>query len=194
MLLITILGCSTTSIPNPLKSLTSSTFILTVETPDCSRATCRVENEAGIFFLNTPSTITITKSNSPLDVTCYVEELLPNDVLLPETITAINNQSYVKHPFVCPLTEVEEYVKDQMSQNYQESILEEESNVVLEETPSDPEVVDALQEDITEPEPQILTAAQTNAIAQLDELLAKKMISQIVYDQEKAIVLEGNST
>ena len=181
-------SCSTTSIPNPLAALKSSTSILTVETPNCSRATCRVENDAGIFFLDTSSTITITKSKSPLEVTCYVEELLPNDVLLPETIVADQNQAYVNHPFECPLTETELYVKDQIEQNYQESILEEDSLPSTIETPA---VAEFEIEELI-PEAPILTAAQDNAIAQLDQLLAKKMISQDTYDQEKAIVLEGS--
>lgn len=178
-------NCSTTSIPNPLNALKSSTSILTVETPNCSRATCRVKNDAGIFFLTTPNTITIARSNSGLEVTCYVEELLPEDILSPETIFADENETYINHPFSCPLTETELYVKDQLEQNYQESILEEE----IEELP---EVIELPAEDL-EPKEPVLTPAQINAIAQLDQLLAKKMISQETYEQEKTILLSEDN-
>ena len=181
IIFILVSSCSTVSIPNPLGSLKSSTSILTVETPECSRATCRVKNDAGIFFLTTPNTITITKSKSPLEITCYVEELLPDDILSPETIKAEPNQSYVNHPFACPLTETELYVKDQLEQNYQESILEEEADVT-------PVIVETPAEEL-EPQEPILTDAQITGLAQLDKLLAKKMISQETYDQEKTILL-----
>lgn len=184
ILLILVSNCSTASIPNPLDALKSSTSILTVETPDCSRATCRVKNDAGIFFLTTPNTITIARSNSTLEITCYVEELMPDDILSPETIFAEKNETYINHPFSCPLTETELYVKDQLEQNYQESILDDEvelTPLVIEEPPEDPE-----------PAEPVLTPAQINAIAQLDQLLAKKMIPQETYDQEKAILLRGD--
>lgn len=184
-ILILVSNCSTTSIPNPLDALKSSTSILTVETPNCSRATCRVKNDAGIFFLTTPNTITIARSNSDLEVTCYVEELLPEDILSPETIFADENETYINHPFSCPLTETELFVKDQLEQNYQESILEEE----IEELP---EEIELPAEDL-EPKEPVLTPAQINAIAQLDQLLAKKMISQETYEQEKTILLSEDN-
>jgi deoxyribodipyrimidine photolyase len=144
-----------------------------------------VKNDAGIFFLTTPNTITIARSNSDLEVTCYVEELLPEDILSPETIFADENETYINHPFSCPLTETELFVKDQLEQNYQESILEEE----IEELP---EEIELPAEDL-EPKEPVLTPAQINAIAQLDQLLAKKMISQETYEQEKTILLSEDN-
>ena len=75
LLAFLITSCaSVPSIPNPIG--TKNTF-LTVETPGCSRAVCKIENKEGdIYFLNTPDTINISKSRSDFQVTCFIEEVM----------------------------------------------------------------------------------------------------------------------
>ena len=51
-----------------------------------------------------------------------------------------------------------------------------------------PVIVETPAEEL-EPQEPILTDAQITGLAKLDKLLAKKMISQETYDQEKTILL-----
>jgi TonB family protein len=46
--------------------------IVTVDTPYCPGATCRLTNSDGTYFITkTPGTVSINKARSALDVTCY---------------------------------------------------------------------------------------------------------------------------
>jgi len=52
--------------------VTGSNQVITIETPNCPGATCRLTNNDGTYFINsTPSTISINKSRSDLMVSCY---------------------------------------------------------------------------------------------------------------------------
>jgi len=47
--------------------------VISVETPNCPNATCRISNNEGTYYVNrTPGTITINKSGSNLNVVCGI--------------------------------------------------------------------------------------------------------------------------
>ena len=57
----------------------SELSIVTIETPLCSRAVCKISNNDGdTYFMDTPRTINIRSSESDFEVTCFVEEVKVN--------------------------------------------------------------------------------------------------------------------
>jgi|TARA_B110000196_G_C20870829_1_gene531965 hypothetical protein len=48
--------------------------VITIDTPNCPGATCRLTNNDGTYFINkTPGTVSINKSGSALSVSCFKE-------------------------------------------------------------------------------------------------------------------------
>ena len=183
LLAFLITSCaSVPSIPNPIGA--KNTF-LTVETPGCSRAVCKIENKEGdIYFLNTPDTINISKSRSDFQVTCFIEEVIKIDTVLPLTTSLSKDSTYLNHPFECALTDSELFVKNKLEESYVESqdeVMADSTNEVdikLEITN------ETMSDEINSEDDIVLTDIQLKAISQLDELLKNRLISEEIYNKE----------
>jgi hypothetical protein len=99
--------------------------VVTVDTPNCPGATCRLSNNDGTYFINkTPGTVTINKSGSALTVSCYkgdtasasmstesnVENMAWGNILIGGIIgggvdmatgAAYNYPNFIEHPLDC---------------------------------------------------------------------------------------------
>lgn len=63
------------SFSNCASIVSDSTQIVTVETPNCKGAKCRMTNSEGIFYIqNTPGSTAIQKAYGDLTVTCEKDE------------------------------------------------------------------------------------------------------------------------
>tara|TARA_B100001057_G_scaffold320093_1_gene320316 strand:+ start:3679 stop:4179 length:501 start_codon:yes stop_codon:yes gene_type:complete len=99
--------------------------VVTIDTPNCPGATCRLSNNDGTYFINnTPGTVTINKSGSALTVSCYkgdeasasmsaesnVENMAWGNILIGGIIgggvdmatgAAYNYPNFIEHPLDC---------------------------------------------------------------------------------------------
>ena len=99
--------------------------VITVDTPNCPGATCRLTNNDGTYFVNnTPGTVTINKSGSDLNISCYkegnvssaintesnVENMAWGNILIGGIIgggvdmatgAAYNYPNFIEHPLDC---------------------------------------------------------------------------------------------
>tara|TARA_A100001011_G_C14310669_1_gene845412 strand:- start:884 stop:1471 length:588 start_codon:yes stop_codon:yes gene_type:complete len=188
IILITISSCS--SISNINESIANlgepKTKFITIDTPNCSRATCKLENEEGaVYFLETPNTLNIPQTKSDFSVTCFVEEVQEMDTVNPLTISLDRNLSYLNHPFECPLTEKEVIVMNKLEESYSVS-LEPQEDSLADSNNDDEMFLQDIEEEI-EKEP-VLSDAQLSAIIQIEELYRNRLISEEVYTKElKAI-------
>tara|TARA_B100001057_G_scaffold476333_1_gene544189 strand:+ start:891 stop:1478 length:588 start_codon:yes stop_codon:yes gene_type:complete len=188
IILITISSCS--SISNINESIANlgepKTKFITIDTPNCSRATCKLENEEGaVYFLETPNTLNIPQTKSDFSVTCFVEEVQEMDTVNPLTISLDRNLSYLNHPFECPLTEKEVIVMNKLEESYSVSLEPQEDS--LADNNNDDEMLLQDSEEEIEKEP-VLSDAQLSAIIQIEELYKNRLISEEVYTKElKAI-------
>ena len=73
-------------------SLTQGTNqIITVDTPNCPGAQCKLTNNDGTYFINeTPGTVTINKSRSQLSVECYKGE----DKSITSSSSSVENMAW----------------------------------------------------------------------------------------------------
>lgn len=174
--------------------------IVTIETPLCSRAVCKISNIDGdTYFMNTPSSINIRSSESDFEVTCFVEEVKEYDNVLPMTMWLSADANYLKHDFACPLTDEEVIVKTKLEstpqlQDTELPIPSQEQKSVQEdkiEEVSKPEA-DASKPKTSDEAKVVnerpLTENQIKAIEQLKDLYDKKLISKDVYDIEIAAI------
>ncbi len=177
---------------------------LTIETPACSRAVCKIANTSGdVYFMNTPNTINIKPSYQDFEVTCFVEEVKEYDDVLPMTMWLFAGNNYLKHDFACPLTDEEVIVKTKLENSPpQDSTLPQEPTslkvendaannpVNAEELPAINIADSATQENETisqtneQSSEANLSETQINAIAQLTELYERKMISEEIFNKE----------
>ena len=118
LLLLTILFVNCASITQ------GNNQIITIDTPNCPGATCRLTNNDGTYFVNkTPGTVSINKSRSALNVTCYkgderssfgtdsnLENMAWGNILIGGIIgagvdmatgAAYKYPTFVTHPLVC---------------------------------------------------------------------------------------------
>ena len=197
ILLVGTYSCSTVQTFKPFADNDSKEpelSIVTIETPLCSRAVCKISNIDGdTYFMNTPSSINIRSSESDFEVTCFVEEVKEYDNILPMTMWLSADANYLKHDFACPLTDEEVIVKTKLestpqSQDTELPIPSQEQKSVQEdkiEQVSKPEA-DASKPKTSDEKP--LTESQIKAIEQLKDLYDKKLISKDVYDIEIAAI------
>lgn len=99
--------------------------VITIDTPNCPGATCRLTNNDGTYFINkTPGTVSINKSGSALTVSCYkgekagssvsteskVENMAWGNILIGGIIgtgvdmatgAAYNYPNFLEHPLDC---------------------------------------------------------------------------------------------
>lgn len=99
--------------------------VITIDTPNCPGATCRLVNNDGTYFINkTPGTVSINKSGSALTVSCYkgeeasssmsaeskVENMAWGNILIGGIIgggvdmytgSAYNYPNFIEHPLDC---------------------------------------------------------------------------------------------
>ena len=99
--------------------------VVTVDTPNCPGAICRLSNNDGTYFINrTPGTVSINKSGSDLTVSCYkgdeasasmstgsnVENMAWGNILIGGIIgggvdmatgAAYNYPNFIEHPLDC---------------------------------------------------------------------------------------------
>lgn len=194
-ILIIISSCS--SISNINESIASigepKTKFITIDTPGCSRATCKLENDEGaVYFLETPNTINIPQTKSDFLVTCFVEEVQEMDTVIPLTIALDRESAYLNHPFECPLTEKEVIVMNKLEESYSVSLEPEDNTIaegdqLIEEAEN---IENSSSQDMTEKieEEKPLSDAQLAAIKQIEELYNNRLISEEVYSKEiKAI-------
>ena len=193
LLVALITGCSSVpSIPSPIGN--KNTF-LTIETPGCSRAVCKIENDEGdIYFLNTPDTINISKSRSDFQVTCFIEEVKEIDTVLPLTTSLSKDSTYLNHPFECALTDSELFVKNKLEESYVES----QEEIIVDsgdETPTNQESTKEITtEEINGENAEVeLTDTQQQAIYQLDELFKNRLITEETYNKEIEAIKNQNS-
>jgi len=67
--------------------------VITIETPNCPGATCRLTNNDGTYYINkTPGTITINKSRSELMVSCYIDS--PSNAKLTSSSSKVENMTF----------------------------------------------------------------------------------------------------
>lgn len=190
-ILIIISSCS--SISNINESIASlgepKIKFITIDTPGCSRATCKLENEEGaVYFLETPSTINIPQTKSNFSVTCFVEEVQEMDIVNPLTVSIDKDRSYLNHPFECPLTEKEVIVMNKLEESYSVSLEPDENNIiegdqVIEEEESYANISSEDTADKIEKE-ETLSDAQIMAIRQIEDLYNNRLISEEVYSKE----------
>ena len=197
ILIILVIISSCSSISNINESIASlgepKTKFITIHTPGCSRATCKLENEEGaVYFLETPNTINIPQTKSNFSVTCFVEEVQEMDTVIPLTITLDKETAYLNHPFECPLTEKEVIVMNKLEESYSVSLEPEDNKIAegdqviepLENSENNSSLDTAEKTEQDEP----LSDAQLMAIKQIEELYNNRLISEEVYSKEiKAI-------
>jgi hypothetical protein len=197
ILIILVIISSCSSISNINESIASlgepKTKFITIDTPGCSRATCKLENEEGaVYFLETPNTINIPQTKSNFSVTCFVEEVQEMDTVIPLTITLDKETAYLNHPFECPLTEKEVIVMNKLEESYSVSLEPEDNKIAegdqviepLENSENNSSLDTAEKTEQDEP----LSDAQLMAIKQIEELYNNRLISEEVYSKEiKAI-------
>ena len=193
ILIIFIIISSCSSISNINESIASlgepKTKFITIDTPGCSRATCKLENQEGaVYFLETPSTINIPQTKSNFSVTCFVEEVQEMDIVNPLTVSIDKDTSYLNHPFECPLTEKEVIVMNKLEESYSVSLEPNENNIiegdqVIEEEKS---YENSTSEDTAEKieKEETLSDAQLKAIRQIEDLYNNRLISEEVYSKE----------
>jgi hypothetical protein len=197
ILIILVIISSCSSISNINESIASlgepKTKFITIDTPGCSRATCKLENEEGaVYFLETPNTINIPQTKSNFSVTCFVEEVHEMDTVIPLTITLDKETADLNHPFECPLTEKEVIVMNKLEESYSVSLEPEDNKIAegdqviepLENSENNSSLDTAERTEQDEP----LSDAQLMAIKQIEELYNNRLISEEVYSKEiKAI-------
>lgn len=197
ILIIFIFATSCSSISDINESIASigepRTRFITIDTPGCSRATCKLENQEGaVYFLETPNTINIPTTKSNFSVTCFVEEVQEMDTAIPLTISIDKETTYLNHPYECPLTEKEVIVMNKLEESYSVSLESEDNNIVegdqvieeaeRSENSSSQDTAEKIEQEI------ILSDAQLLAIKQIEELFKNRLISEDVYSKEiKAI-------
>lgn len=197
ILIILIIISSCSSISNINESIASlgepKTKFITIDTPGCSRATCKLENQEGaVYFLETPSTINIPQTKSNFSVTCFVEEVQEMDTVIPLTISLDKETAYLNHPFECPLTEKEVIVMNKLEKSYSVSLEPEDNNIaegdqVIEDAESDENSASQDTAEKIEQE-ETLSDSQLMAIQQIEDLYNNRLISEEVYSKEiKAI-------
>lgn len=201
ILLVGIYSCTTVQTFKPFADndiKKPDLSIITIETPLCSRAVCKISNNDGdTYFTDTPSSINIRSSESDFEVTCFVEEVKEFDNVLPMTMWLSADANYLKHDFACPLTDEEVIVKTKLestSLDIEVPMSSEEEKLVQEnqaEQDSKP-LVDAPKPKITNEvivsSETPLTEGQIKAIEQLKELYDKKLISKDIYNKEIAAI------
>ena len=193
ILIIFIIISSCSSIGNINESIASlgepKTTFITIDTPGCSRATCKLENQEGaVYFLETPSTINIPQTKSNFSVTCFVEEVQEMDIVNPLTVSIDKDRSYLNHPFECPLTEKEVIVMNKLEESYSVSLEPDENNIiegdqVIEEEESYANITSEDTADKIKKE-ETLSDAQIMAIRQIEDLYNNRLISEEVYSKE----------
>lgn len=203
-LLVGTYSCSTVQTLKPFadnETQEPGLSIVTIETPLCSRAVCKISNIDGdTYFMDTPSSINIRSSESDFEVTCFVEEVKEYDNILPMTMWLSADANYLKHDFACPLTDEEVIVKSKLESTPQLADTELDITTTKEQ--------ESLQEDKIEQDSKQetdasklktadeakvanetpLTESQIKAIEQLKDLYDKKLISKEVYDTEIAAI------
>jgi len=203
ILLVGTYSCSTVQTFKPFADNDSKEpelSIVTIETPLCSRAVCKISNNDGdTYFMDTPSTINIRSSESDFEVTCFVEEVKEFDNVLPMTMWLSADSNYLKHDFACPLTDEEVIVKTKLESTPQlqdtelpipsqeqksEQVENNDQASKPEAGPSKPKTTDEVKVANEKP----LTEGQIKAIEQLKELYDKKLISKDVYNKEIAAI------
>jgi len=180
---------------------------LTIETPACSRAVCKISNTTGdVYFMNTPDTINIKPAYQNFEVTCFVEEVKEYDDVLPMTMWLYAGSNYLKHDFACPLTDEEVIVKTKLekapeaitSQREPDSSISREpdssiaeadvidNQIEVSENTIDTNELESKNTSQTKAQSteENLTESQIKAIAQLTDLYERKMISEEIFNKE----------
>ena len=114
------------------------------------------------------------------------------DTINPLTISLDKDQSYLNHPFECPLTDKEAIVKTKLEESYSTSL----ESIPLETKPdlSEEQTNEGLEgeaEEIKDPIEE-LSESQLAAIKQIEELFSNRLISEQVYTQEIKAIKKRN--
>ena len=82
VILVVISLISFLSITNCASITKGSTQIITIETPNCIGASCKITNNEGTYYVSrTPATIVVNRDNSQLQINCSYgdKEILMSD-------------------------------------------------------------------------------------------------------------------
>ena len=159
------IGCSSRAEVPSFRFIT-----LTVETPNCPSATCRIDNTEGIYYLDTPGSITIPKSESNSEVVCYIIGGSPESLVVSPGV------NFVSHPLNCPETKEEIKLKEDYLKQEEAKQQEEEEDIILEE--------------VSEDASQEIDAPTQALLDKLEELLNQGLISLSAYEKERKVILK----
>ena len=168
--LFTFLLSNCSAKPQNSVNLTS----LTVETPNCSQAKCRVKDNSGVYYVDTPGTIPVRTSNEGFDIVCFAEGEPPENLIVSSFV------NFVSHPFSCPDTEEEKKQKAEYLETINNEKRENEENVPCLDCKTEINK-EALKEQTLSEEDLIL-------LQQLEELFEQGLISEVVYEKEKQLI------
>ena len=158
---------------------TVSLSTLTVETPNCGNATCRIKTEFSVYYIDTPGTISLKASDKGFDVVCYVEAGTPENLVVNSKV------DFVSHPLSCPETKEEIVLKEK----YLEKVEIEKESTCKQDTcvNCDPEI--CVEDQALKAQAGPLKSEEDLALLeQLKDLFEQGLISKIVYEKEKALI------